>query len=98
MPPTRLAAIDGVTSLAHRSTIPHRHFDFFYSNKNHLVQLEDTTIKTERGCSMQRTERTTVAHHSSDIFYHVRRVSRADWQEEWGETDKMIAEEFQNET
>ncbi len=29
---------------------------FFYSNTNHLVQLEDTTIKTERGCSMQRSE------------------------------------------
>ncbi len=25
-------------------------------NTNHLVQLDDTTIKTERGCSMQRTE------------------------------------------
>ncbi len=48
----------------------HRHLDFFYSNKNHLVQLEDTTIKTERGCSMQRTEGTTVAHHRSDLFYH----------------------------
>ncbi len=57
-------------SLAHRGTVPHRHFDFFYSNKNNLVQLEDTTIKTERGCSMQRTERTTVAHHRSDLFYH----------------------------
>ncbi len=31
-------------------------FFFFYSNTNHLVQLEDTTIKTERGCSMQRSE------------------------------------------
>ncbi len=29
---------------------------FFYSNTNHLVQLEDTTIKAERGCSMQRSE------------------------------------------
>ncbi len=46
---------------------------------------------------MQRTERTTVAHHRSDLFYPVRRVSQADWQEEWGETDKTIAEEFQNE-
>ncbi len=60
---------------------------FFYSNKNHLVQLEDTTIKTERGYSMQRTKRTTVTHHRSYFIYHVRRVSRADWQEEWGETD-----------
>ncbi len=46
---------------------------------------------------MQHTERTTVAHHRSDFIYHVRRVSRADWQEEWGETDKTMAEEFQNE-
>ncbi len=44
---------------------------------------------------MQRTERTTVVHHRSDLIYHVRRGSRADWrevrrdgQEEWGETDK----------
>ncbi len=35
----------------------------FSSNKNNLVQLEDTTIKTEPVCSMQRTERMTVAHH-----------------------------------
>ncbi len=83
-------------SLAHRGTIPHRHLDFFYSNKNHFVQLEDTTIKTERGCTMHHTERTTVAHHRSDFIYHVRRVSRADWQEEWDETDKTTAEEFQN--
>ncbi len=57
-------------------TCPPRHrpslsFRFFYSNKNHLVQLEDTTIKTERGCSMQHTERTTVVHHRSDLFYHM---------------------------
>ncbi len=93
-------------SLAHRGTVPHCHLEFFYSNKNNLVQLEDTTIKTERGCSMQRTERTTVAHHRSDfILSQVRRVSRADWREEWGETDKTsevetdktMAEEFQNE-
>ncbi len=38
-------------------TIPHRRLDFFNYNKNNLVKLEDTTIKTERGCSMQRTER-----------------------------------------
>ncbi len=50
--------------------VPHLHLDFFYSNKNHLVQLEDTTIKTERGCSMQHTERTTVTHHRSDFIYH----------------------------
>ncbi len=66
-------------------------FRSFYSYTNNSVQLEDTTIKTERGCSMQRTEGMTVAHHRSDWIYHVKRV---DWQEEWGETDKMMAEEF----
>ncbi len=40
---------------------------------------------------MQRTEGMTVAHHRSDWLYHVKRV---DWQEEWGETDKTMAEEF----
>ncbi len=35
-------------SLAHRGTVPHRPLHFFYSNKNTFVQLEDTTIKTER--------------------------------------------------
>ncbi len=54
-----------VTSLAHRGTVPHRRLDFINSNKNHFVQLEDTTIKTEHGCSMQRTEQTTAVHHSS---------------------------------
>ncbi len=55
-----------VTSLAHRGTVPHRRLDcFFYSNKNNLVQLEETKIKTERVCSMQRTEQTKVLHHSS---------------------------------
>ncbi len=67
-------------------------FRFFYSNKNYFVQLEDT-IKTERGCSMQSTKRTTVPHHRSDFIYYVK---RADWQEVWGETDKTMAEEFQN--
>ncbi len=53
VPSTRLAAIDGRLDF------------FFYSNKNNFVQLEDTKIKTERVCSMQRTEQTTVVHHSS---------------------------------
>ncbi len=49
------------TLLAHRGTVPHRQLDFsFYSNKNNFVHLEDTTIQTERCCSMQRTERTRV--------------------------------------
>ncbi len=39
-----------VTSLAHRGTVPHRPLDCFYSNKNKFVQIEDTKIKTERGC------------------------------------------------
>ncbi len=63
----RLVAIDGVGGdtgvksqhlLSHLPTVapsPTHRF-FLYSNTNHLVQLEDTTIKTERGCSMQRTE------------------------------------------
>ncbi len=55
-----------VTSLAHRGTVPHRCLDFFLIViTNNFVQLEDTKIKTERGCSMQRTEQTTVLHHSS---------------------------------
>ncbi len=53
------------TSLAHRGTVPHRRLDSFYSNTNKFVQLEDTTIKTECGCSTQCTERTTAVHHSS---------------------------------
>ncbi len=53
-----------VTSLAHVISF-HRRLDFFYSNTNNFVQLEDTTIKTERCCLMQRTERTTAVHHSS---------------------------------
>ncbi len=44
---------------------------------------------------MQHTEQTTVAHHRSDFTEHVR-VSWVDWQEEWGETDKTMMEEFQN--
>ncbi len=69
----RLAAIEGDDSYTgvkpqHRYvTCPpwHRRFDFFYSNTNNFVQLEDTTIQTERCCSTQRTERTRVLHHSS---------------------------------
>ncbi len=55
-----------ITTLAHRGTVPHCRLDcFFYSNKNYSVQLEDTKIKTEHICSMQRTEQMTVLHHSS---------------------------------
>ncbi len=93
-----LAAIPVLRRKTAYVTFPPRHRSptvvyIFYSNKNNLVQLEDTTIKTEYGCSIQRTERTTVAHHRSDFIYHVK---RADWQEEWSETDKTMAEEFQN--
>ncbi len=70
---TRLAAIDGDDGYTgvkpqHRYvTHPpwHRRLDFFYSNTNNFVQLEDTTIKTERGCSTQWTEQTRLVHHSS---------------------------------
>ncbi len=72
----RLAAIDGDDGYTgvkpqHRYvTCPTWHhptpsFRFFFSNKNTFVQLEDTTIKTERACSMQCTDRTRVLHHSS---------------------------------
>ncbi len=68
-----------VTSLARRGTVPQRHLDFFffYSNTNYFVQLEDTKIKTERNCSMQRTERTRVLHHSSLGLHN--RLSRPDF-------------------
>ncbi len=46
----------------------HRRLDFFYSNKNNLVQLEDTAIKTKRCCSMQCTERTRAMHHSIETL------------------------------
>ncbi len=95
-----LAAIPVLRRKTAYVTFPTRHrsptvVSIFYSNKNKfsLVQLEDTTIKTEYGCLIQRTERTTVAHHRSDFIYHVK---RDDWQEEWSETDKTMAEEFQN--
>ncbi len=64
----RLVAIEGVGRdtgvksqhrLRHLPTVapsPTIVFFYFYSNTNNLVQLEDTTIKTERGCSMHRTE------------------------------------------
>ncbi len=45
-------------------------FRFFYSDKNYLVQLEDTAIKTERCCSMQCTERTRALHHSIDFYLY----------------------------
>ncbi len=54
VPSIRFATIDGRLD-----------FYFFYSNTNYFVQLEDTKIKTERVCSMQHTEQTTVLHHSS---------------------------------
>ncbi len=42
---------------------------FFYSNTNHLVQLEDTTIKTKRDCSMQRSEGQS---HITDQIYFIK--------------------------
>ncbi len=38
----------------------------------------------------------TDQEQESDFIYHVRRVSRAEWQEEWREKDKTIEEEFWN--
>ncbi len=68
-----------VTPLARRGTVPHRHLDcFFYSSKNYFVQLEDTTIKTERSCSMQCTDRTRVLHHSS-LGLHCQISARPDF-------------------
>ncbi len=55
--------------ISSRQCRSHRRLDFFYSNKNNLVQLEDTAIKTERCYSMQCTERTRAMHHS--IVYTV---------------------------
>ncbi len=49
-----------VMSLAHRGTVPHRRLDCINSKKNYFVQLETLQLKTERCCSMQRTERTRV--------------------------------------
>ncbi len=37
-------------SLAHRGTVPHRRLDFINSNTIYFVQLQDTTIQTERCC------------------------------------------------
>ncbi len=50
--------------------LSHRRLDFFYSNKNNLVQLEDTAIKTECCCSIQRTDRTRAVHHSIDFYLY----------------------------
>ncbi len=81
----RLATIDsddgytGVKPQHRYVTRPPRHrpTDFFYSNTNYFVQFEDTTIQTERVCSMQRTERTRAVHHSS-LGLHCR-LSRPDF-------------------
>ncbi len=56
--------------ISSRQCRSHRRLDFFYSNKNNLVQLEDTAIKTERCCSMQCTERTRAVHHSIDFYLY----------------------------
>ncbi len=78
-PASRLATIDGDDGntgvkpqhlLLHLPTVAPSltcRLDFFYSNTNNCVQLEDTTIKTERCCSTQRTERTTAVHHSRGL-------------------------------
>ncbi len=56
--------------ISSRQCRSHRRLDFFYSNTNNLVQLEDTAIKTERCCSMQCTERTRAMHHSIDFYLY----------------------------
>ncbi len=54
----------------HRGNRPSLSFRFFYSNKNHLVQLEDTTIKTER-CAVQcSAPNERQSRLRSDLFYH----------------------------
>ncbi len=58
--------------ISSRQCRSHRCLDFFYSNKNNLVQLEDTAIKPERCCSMQCTERTRDSrlHRSIDFYLY----------------------------
>ncbi len=56
--------------ISSRQCRSHRRLDFFYSNTNNLVQLEDTAIKTERCCSKQCTERTRAVHHSIDFYLY----------------------------
>ncbi len=54
--------------ISSRQCRSHRRLDFFYSNTNNLVQLEDTA--TEHCCSMQCTERTRAVHHSIDLYLY----------------------------
>ncbi len=56
--------------ISSRQCRSHSPLDYFYSNKNNLVQLEDTAIKTERCCSMQCTERTRAMHHSINFYLY----------------------------
>ncbi len=56
--------------ISSRQCRSHRRLDFFYSNKNNFVQLEDTAIKTERCCSKQCTERTRAVHHSINFYLY----------------------------
>ncbi len=56
---------------------PHRCFDFFYSNTNNFVQLEDTTIKTERCCSA--AHRTNDSRASQQSRSALLRLSRPDF-------------------
>ncbi len=58
--------------ISSRQCRSHSRLDYFYSNKNNLVQLEDTAIKTERCCSMQCTERTRAMHHSIDFYLYIK--------------------------
>ncbi len=66
-----------VTSLAHCGTVPHLRLDCFYSNKNKFVQIEDTQIKTERGCK-NATHRTNESLASQQSRSALPQLSRPD--------------------
>ncbi len=96
----RLAAIDTVGGdtgvkpqhwLRHLPTVAPSppSFRFFYSNKNNLVQLEDTTIKIE--CSMQRMDDS----RASQIRFHLsREESRLTRRVRWDGQDKTMQKSF----
>ncbi len=65
-----------VTSLADHGTVPHHPLDCFYSNT--FVQIEDTKIKTERGC-LNATHRTNESLASQQSRSALRGLSRPDF-------------------
>ncbi len=77
----------------------HLHPAIFSCTKPFILQLDienlcvlpyyfNVLLNTLYYCSMQHTEGMQVAHHRSDLIYHVRRVSRGDWQEDGGRVSK----------